>query len=214
MYHTAGKQVCDRCFSSGISLPVDDCDFRGGALDELRWRDQITNAQRRCQQFRHRTDVDDFASAVEAGQREHWPVREVELVTVVVLDDCKVELFGKGQHPHTSRCREQDRGGELMVGGDVDRSHALAITEFLQLIDLQTVFIESDCNDFSASRTKRFARRRIAECFDHNTIARTYQHPCGDIDSHLTATHDADVVFTGRDTSLTAEHAQNFLPDA
>ena len=119
---------------------------------------------------------------------------EMELVIIVVLDDGETELLGQHHEVEPALRTQHDRCRKLMMRRHIDRPHALAPAQGLELVQPHALMVELDGRDLCAGRAERLARRRIAQRFHDGDVARLDQNARGDVNAHLAAAHDADVV--------------------
>src|SRR5580658_2257791 len=119
---------------------------------------------------------------------------KVKLVVVIVLHHREAELSGNREESEAALRLHQHRGGKLVMWRDIDGSNAFLAADFLQLINKYSLSVQAHRNNIGSYKAKRLARRRIAQLFHHYCITGAYDDAGSEIDRHLAAPRDADIV--------------------
>src|SRR5471032_3615950 len=92
----------------------------------------------------------------------------MEVVIVVVFDDGKAELIRKCEKAQASLGRQQDRGRELVMRRQIDATHALCAACLLQIVETQTLFIDTHGRNMRTVGEKCLTSGRITQGLKHH----------------------------------------------
>ena len=143
------------CASKG-AVPIGS--LLGGAERDVRPRrsNDESEAERRKQALRERSDVEDGFAAIERLQRIQRPIAEAELCVVVVLDHDSAAPLREFQQRGPARRRHDGAERKLMRWRDADDLRLRG-----QSLDDQAFLVYRNGSDPCARGGERRAQRRI-----------------------------------------------------
>src|SRR3546814_3197943 len=110
--------------------------------------DLIADPERRQQQLRHRSDIQDMTGTI-SGKRQQRLRFEMKFMVVIILDDSEPELACKVQQPKPALGTQRNGGRELVVRSNEHSAHRIAAAGPLDRFDVDHVERQSTTLNFS-----------------------------------------------------------------
>jgi hypothetical protein len=130
----------------------------------------------------------------------------VELVIVVVFDQCHLFAFGKRHHGEPARGRQGYGRGILMMRREVDSAQRRPPVQRGQRLDVDARLVDRHRHDASAGGSKRLPRRSIADALDRDDVARSHQRARNQRQRHLAPARHDDLAGADRQRPSGGKH--------
>ena len=175
--------------------------------DQLARGDDVAQAQRGREAFRHRAHVDDAAGPVEALQRRHRRAGVQVLCLVVVLDDDEVGLLGALEEPLAPLEGERRRGRALVRGRDE------GVVERRQRVDDDAVAVDRHRRELRPAQREAVARVRVAGLLEADPGRAVEQRLGEQVERVLRADREQDLVGEREDAARRQQPGPDLLDE-
>src|SRR5204863_4537912 len=149
--------------------------------------------------LRQRADVDHDAVRVGAGERQDGAAVVVELVIVVVFEDGEAVLVREREQPGAPAGAEHGGGRVLVVRGDVEQPDGGPGADPGERGDVDAAGVDGHADQPRAGALEHGPRRAIAQRLDAHDVAGPDDRADGEVERHLAAARDHDVIGAGGD---------------